>query len=220
MKKQASEKAHTSADNKKKLIIVIVSVLGIMALLFAASYAIDLYNDSKNKVGDEPIDYDFYPADFNENIFEDADYMMKIENGFIDYTDSSTNLTLGIERETASEHGKDVEFMVEYVYSIINGDLEKYNSFFSKDYPEDSKKQDRFTMQKLYDVVITKIGNGDVTDGGQSYTKYEFALEYKILENNGTFRNDIGSGARKQYITVSDKYGEFGIESITYVYIK
>ncbi len=218
MKKNASEKA--PIDNRKKLIIVIASVLGIIALLFAASIAIDIYNDSKNKVVNEPIDYDFYPADFDENIFEDADYIRMIENGFIDYANSSTNLTLGIDRESAADYGNDIEFMVEYIYAIINGDLEKYNEFFSNDYPQKQKKQDPFTMQKLYDVVITKISEGNATDGNVTYIEYQFALEYKIFENNGTFRNDIGSGSRKQYITVSEKNGEMNIESITYVYYK
>ena len=66
-------------------------------------------------------------------------------------------------------------------------------------------------MQKLYDVNITKLAVNDV--GGN--TVYEFTLEYKILENNGTFRNDIGDGSKKQYITVTTENGKLLISSIS-----
>ena len=205
------------ADNKKlkkRLLIIIASVLGVIALLFAASFVIDKYYDNKRDEDNAPIDYDFYPADYDENIYNDREYIEKIDNGFIYYTDFSNNVTLGVERETAAEHGDDVAFMVDYIYSIIEGDHSKYNGFFSDAYYESNDSHGEFTMQKLYDVNITKESAEPITEDGD-YTKYIFVVEYKIFKNNGTFRNDIGDGSKKQYITVTDRTGELEIDAIT-----
>ena len=164
-------------------------------------------------VEEEPIDYDFYPVDFGENIYEDEEYVELIKYGFISYTDSA--LTLGIEREDAVDFGKDVVFMMEYLYSIIEGDSEKYNAYFSDAYYKRHDRKDAFTMQKLYDVEITKESVTTVTDKDVTYTQYRYSLVYKIFENNGSFRNDIGDGAKKQYITFTDRDGELLIDDIS-----
>ena len=198
---------------RKKMIAVIIWAFVILAVLFAVTYAIDLYNNNKKVVEEEPIDYDFYPVDFGENIYEDEEYVELIKYGFISYTDSA--LTLGIEREDAVDFGKDVVFMMEYLYSIIEGDSEKYNAYFSDAYYKRHDRKDAFTMQKLYDVEITKESVTTVTDKDVTYTQYRYSLVYKIFENNGSFRNDIGDGAKKQYITFTDRDGELLIDDIS-----
>ncbi len=204
-----------SKKTKKRLLIIIVSILAAIAVLFAVSFAIDKYYDKKDSEAESPIDYDFYPADYDEYIYNDTEYAEKIEYGFMYYTDNSTGLTLGIEKETAVEHGSEAVFMVDYIYSIINGNAAEYNTFFSDTYYENHDKHGEFTMQKLYDVNITKDSSEIVSEDGGDYTKYIFVVEYKIFKNNGTFRNDIGDGSKKQYITVTDRYGELLIDSIT-----
>ncbi len=198
---------------KKRMKIAIISIVALIIVLIAASFLIDKYYQRVNEKTNEPIDYTFYPVDYSENIFEDEDYISIIENGFIYYTDSSTNLTLGISRENAYKQGDDVAFMVEYIYSIINGNVELYNGFFSDVYYEDNKKVESFTMQKLYDVNITKVASNENVEKG--YVEYKFYLEYKILENNGSFRNDIGAGSKRQYISVREQDNKFLIDSIS-----
>ncbi len=200
---------------KKRLLIVMVSVLAVIFVLFIISFAIDKYYDKKDSVDNAPIDYDFYPADYEEYIYNDTEYNKLIENGFIYYKDSATGLTFGIDRESVSEHGEEAIFIVEYIYSIINGDVTEYNGFFSDTYYESNEKHGNFTMQKLYEVNIAKETAEPITENGNNYTKYMFVLEYKIFKNNGTFRNDIGDGSKKQYITVTDRDGELLIDSIT-----
>lgn len=217
-KNKNSEKSTPDSKSiKKKLIIIIVAVLSLMIVLLLTSFGIDMYYKSQPKydMTEQTIDFDFAVPDYSKNIFEDERYISLTENGFIYYKDESTGVTLGIERNTASSYGSDVEFMVEYVYSIINGDVDKYNSFFSDEYFKDNKKHDRFTMQMLYNVYINKISFEEVSDDDGAYLQYQFSLEYNILENNGTFRKDIGTGTRKQYFTLSAKNGTFKIESIS-----
>ena len=209
------------ADVRKKLIIIISALLVATVLLGVASFAIDKYNFKKNNNALPPINYDFYPADFEENIYEDEEYIDLIENGFLYYTDESMGVTVGIERETAINYGKDIQFMVEYVYTIINGEADKYNAYFSDTYYKYHNKHEPYTMQKLHDVNIAKLEEIQESDRKNgNYTRYEFSLSYKIYENNGTFRNDIGDGYRTQYISVSNKNGKMLIDSITVPKIK
>lgn len=201
---------------RKKLIIIIISVLCIMIALLLISFGIDMYynNRAEKDATEQTIDFDFADPDYSKNIFEDKKYISLTENGFIYYKDESSGVTLGIERDTASTYGSDVEFMVEHVYSIINGDVDKYNSFFSDTYFKDHKKHDSFTMQMLYNVYITKISYEEISDEEGTYRKYQFSLEYNILDNDGTFRRDIGTGSKKQYFLLSDKYGKLLIDDI------
>ncbi len=215
-----NQKADNIKDNakstpKRKLMIVIWVLVGAILFLFIASWLIDIYYVKKAQKEAEAVKFNFYPADYEEDIFEDERYLALIDNGFIYYTDHATNLTVGIERDNAETQGEEVKFMVEYIYSIINGDSEGYNNFFSEKYFSENERKDVFTMQKLYDVNITKELPTNVSDKNSSYTQYVFILEYRILENNGTFRDDFLDGKRKQYITVTDREGRLLIDSIS-----
>ena len=131
------------------------------------------------------------------------------------------NLTLGITRETASEYGVDVQFMTEYIYTVINGNADAYNSLFSDEYFKNNKPKEKFTMQKLYEVNISKVSAETQTDSnGRNYTKYKYIIEYSILDNNGTFRNDFNTGKKAQYIFLSNKAGRILIDDISTPQIK
>ncbi len=216
--KKTYEEAHLVAnptDNglKKRIIIILIVIVCIIPILLGAIYAINLYAKTKNKTPEVTINYNWYPADFNENIFEDEEYMKLIEYEFISYTEGS--VTQIIDKETANIYGKDVSFMVDYLYSIVEGDADKYNSYFSEEYYKSANKKDAFTMQKIYDVELRKQSLEKVEEKGNTYTKCTFVLSYRILENNGTFRKDIGEGSREQYITLTNRNGEFLIDSIS-----
>ena len=202
---------------KKKLIIIIISTLGVIAFLSVASLVID----KLSKPDEEFVaDYNFYPADYDENIFEDQKYLALTAEEFIKYTDSTTNETAGITKDTAYEQGSEVQFIVDMIYDAINGDNNAYNARFSSKYYETHSPKDRFTMQKIYDVFITYVSEEDISDGSGNYTKSIYCVEYKIYQNNGTFRKDIGDGSKKQYLTLNtNRDGEILIDSITTVNI-
>ena len=203
-------------DNKKakrKLLIIIAAIAGIMLILLLASVIIDKI---QSKSGEEyEVDFNFYPADFQENIYENQKYSELIAGEFIRFCDSDTNVTVGIDKETAISYGEGVELIVNTLYDAINGDYESYNSRFSDIYYQDNSPKDAFTMQMIYDVKITRISEEKDSD----YTKSYYCVEYKIYQNNGTFRRDIGNGSKKQYFTISNASGEYLIDSIETVII-
>lgn len=204
-----------SKKAKKRLIIIILSIIGVIVLLGIASIIIDFVENNNKK--EFEVDYNFYPADFDENIFEDDEYVDLIADEFITYTDSSTNVTVGIDRDNANVYGEQVEFFVDMIYDIINGDQTGYNARFSNLYYEEHLPKDRFTMQRIYDVNITYVSSQGVESDNGNYTKSIYILEYKISKNNGTFRRDIGEGSKKQYFTVRTTEDNILIDSVTTV---
>ena len=220
-KKTNAEQQEKSAKNKKILIRVICIVVATLVVLMAASFAMNLYLERKAEKDAQKIHLNFSPADYDENIFEDQEYINLIKNGFIDYTDYATNLTLGIDYSDALGYGADVQFMVEYIYAIIDGDVEAYNSFFSDEYYKKNDPKENFTMQKLYEVNIARVSETQKTDkSGNTYNEYQYIVKYKILDNNGTFRNDFNAGTKEQYIFFTNKTGDFLIDSISTPKIK
>ena len=211
------DNSKSNKSPKKKLLIIIISIIAIMAVLIVASLIIDLVE--RKKGGEYEIDYNFYPADYEENIFEDEKYISLTKDGFISYCDSSTNITLGIDKEIAKNYGEEVDFLVDMIYDIINGDHESYNEKFSDSYYKNNSPKNSFTMQKVYDVKITSISDEEVAEEAGNYTKSVYCVEYKIYHNNGTFRRDIGDGSKKQYITLTNASGELLIDSIYTVII-
>ena len=213
---KTDESKNKNKNSKKKLAIAISCVVVAIVLLAVIVEVIEYFDAKKSYELFE--DFDFYPADYNENIFEDEEYMELISGEYIKFCDSATNVTVGINTENTEGYSNELLFMLGYVDDIINGDHESYNARFSDIYYDNHKPLERFTMQKVHDVLITQKTTEKVTDKktGINYTKYLFVLEYKIYKNNGTFRRDIfGDGFRKQYIIFTDRNGELLIDSIT-----
>ncbi|NLW73775.1 MAG: hypothetical protein GX057_02610 [Clostridiales bacterium] len=166
----------------------------------------DVYNPTRQTII-------FHTPDYNENIYDD-EYYMGLDRS-IYYRELDTGVTVAIEAEDYDSYDESVRFMVDFVNYIIAGDAESYNACFEEAYfeVEGNDEKEAFTMQKLYNILITKIS--ETKDG------YLFTLEYMIKDNNGTFRTDIGSDAsRKQYITLTDKTGKLLIEKIEYATMK
>lgn len=206
-----SEKRDGNA--KKKLLIAFAIVLAVLVILICSSAIIDAIE--KKRAGDVEIDFDFYPADFEADIFKNQEYLELMNAEFLNFKDSG--VTLGIDREQAAQYGDDVEFIVEMIYDIIYADVEGYNARFSDKYYEKHAPKEAFTMQMVYDIHIERLSTEKNSEGneGDNYTKSIFSVEYKIYQNNGTFRRDIGDGSKIQYITITDKSGEWSIDLVS-----
>lgn len=211
---QASEQNGGSLDARlKKIVIAILAGMTVfVAVGYAAMQLIDF--DSLGAVSStekHPNTIIFFTPNYDEDIYEDAVYLGLDRNIYI--YDASVGLKESLEPEDYEVYGESVQLMADFVNSIIAGDVERYNSFFA----DDEYYKESFTKQKLYNIVITTYGSEEITDGDETWTQYEFALEYMIRQNNGTLRLDLESDAcRAQYITVSDRSGELLITSIRF----
>lgn len=207
---------------KKKIIVIGIIIGACMIMIYGLSSMIsfnleDFLYEEVN-VGNSILPYE---PDFNENIFEDEDYLDLDRN--IYYTESSTGMTVSIDESNYSKYSDAVVFMFEYINSIIGGQTNFYNNCYNDLYIQAVGKQSEFTMQKLYDIEFCILHTGTDSASGKDYVK--LWLDYKIMENNITLRNDIGSNvSRRQYITLVKEKNEendlYKIQAVEYENVK
>ena len=205
---------------QKKKIVIICIAIGIAMVLFYAIFSIlslnleDFLYEEKI-IGNSILPYE---PDFEENIFEDKKYM-DLDRSIL-YTENHTGVSLSIDETNYYTYGNAVSFMFEYINSIIGGQTNFYNDCYNDLYIEAVGKQSTFTMQKLYDIEFCILQSGTDSLSGKDYVK--LWLDYKIMENNITLRNDIGSDVcRRQYITlVKEKNGSYKIQAVEYESVK
>ncbi len=153
----------------------------------------------------EKIRYRDYPPlgeeylstpDWDENIFEDEEYLKKDRS--IYYTSNNVTLRLDDDGDFNSA-GPIALFFREYFNAVINGDHEKYNSLLTDLYKEEYGEKAPFTMQKIYEIEIIDLNCVNYLNDGKpnQIIVYEFDVEYRIMENNGTYRNNLTSDSKR-----------------------
>ena len=103
----------------------------------------------------------------------------------------------------------------------IEGKFEEFQELFDKSLYNGLKIPEKFTSQKIYDIDVEFYQ--EVSDSANEKVKYEYYIvRYKIMYNNGTFRDDVGSDETRPLMYTIKKQGDtsqiIGIEKIKYVY--
>lgn len=147
----------------------------------------------KSDYMDHVVSHLFYTADYDENIYEDEEYMKKDRT--VAYTNGPDTYYIPLDGGDFKEYGATLEFFGKYFDTVINGRYEEYDSYFTDYYFEHQSHRERFTPQKIYAVKITLFSRTENED--KSFT-YNYTVEFKIVKNNGTFRNDIGSDSSRR----------------------
>lgn len=196
---------------KKRLKLIIWCIIVISLIISVIYYAISNLPEKKTEstdFSDALTDYEFYPV-LDENIFEDEDYTEEMRR--IHFFDLTVNLSEYIlNEETVGDFDMSVNFMYDYINYIINGNGKGYNSCFSKAYYEKVEQKPDFTMQRLYDIELSKLRDYYDENGMKVCV---FKLDYKIMKNDGTFRRDIDSStSRTKTIYVTDREGRLAID--------
>ncbi len=206
---QMQSSADAATRNKRKVILAFSITCLLLVLAYAAVGLIEHFSSEKNTSGAQQ--YIFHVPDFEENIFTDAIYMDY--NRGITFCDGSVSILL--DDSEYHTYDADISFLVSYIYAIINGDTETHNSCFSEQYYTQNEPHNEFTMQKLYNIVLTRTEKQAVTDENGEHMICGYNVEYMIRHNNGTFRNDLGSDSiRTQYLVLSNREGDWKIDLI------
>ena len=204
-----SEQIAATKRNKKIILIVLgvtVAVLAILSVIVSLLQA----NDDGPEVEtygtvDPSLLHDTKEEDFD--IMEYDKYLSL--NRTVTYKDG--NISVSIDEDSVANYGEALVIMYDLVNSMIAGDCEEYNSYI---YPDDEKEKP-FTQQQIYDVILSKHSYTEKQGDAGRYKEYVYKLEYKIHENNGSFRNDIESDAsRPQYFVINDSTGELLVMDI------
>lgn len=208
--------AEVRARLKRRIILVFVGTCVLLVLTYGAVSLAErmLYGSPQDE--NYSSSYIFFDSDYEMNIYDDAEYMDL--NRYITFSDGV--ISTALDEGEYAEQDEDVRFMIGYIQSIIAGDAETYNACFSEQYYTQNKPLDRFTMQKLYEIKLTRAETQTVENGEGEYTTHGYIVEYMIRHNNGTFRRDLGSDSiRAQYLVISDREGTWKIDNtITYSY--
>ena len=185
---------------KKILLISVLVIIGILAILGVIMLVLSGINSLLRERSVEnlresirPPSYVFFKTDYNENIFDDAEYMGL--NREMRYTVGGLTVTIG--EHNYSQQTPIVRFMYNILQYIINGDYEKYNEIFIDAYLENAGDdlRETFTMQKLYNIDVELADTWEMLlPDGRTAIYTDYIVSYMIKGNNGTFRNDIPPG--------------------------
>ena len=201
---EQSRQAQESTKRLKRGMIVVIIVLVAFAVI--AIPLISYLDKLETQEQEEPVETKkestiiFHEPDWDLDIMKEPGYLALDRTVY--YCDTQYGLTVALDEKNRDDYGPAVEVLTRMIELIIAGDNEGYNELFSSNYYENHDEEPPFTRQQLYDIKLTKVKETNVSDG---YTQYEFEVEYRIRNNNGTFRTDIGDGeSRKQYFVLSD----------------
>jgi len=211
MKKE--KKVLTPAEKSKRTRMIIIIVFAASLLLLMAYVVLpDLFNGG-SKTEEQtyaPIDpdklHEVMGDDFD--IFKYEDYLKFDRN--IYYHDKNTGFTQSIDEADSIYYGEGFKVAYDIVNAIMHGDVDEYNSLVAE-----NEQREYFTQQQLYDIKITKESEEKITTENGDCVRYRIKVEYKIHENNGTYRNNIESDAsRPQYYIIDNLSGELILTDI------
>lgn len=216
--KKALNKADPDGAKGKKLkekrlakrLIAWICILTVMFLgvnlLFESGIFASLFGKETKYRTYPPLD-DLCDPDWEENIFEDEEYMEK--ERFIRYTENNTTTPLVTDSDFASK-GRIALFFKDYFDIVINGDSDAYNELLTPEFIKEYGLKETFTMQKLYEIEVVDLNCVSYLNKGKAnqIIVYEFDVYYKIMENNGTYRNNLASDDKRALRYILYRYSE------------
>ena len=211
-KERLKEWQQASQKMRKRILIALAVIVGVLLLLFGVVQLIDLI--AQKNASKLPVwDYDFYPV-YEGNIFENEQYMSLDRQVYYCADPAGYGEEVSISEENLLDFDAGVSFLYFYLQTVIAGDTEKYNAYFNETYYKSNASQSEFSPQMLYDMHIRYLSE-EALDGGEK--RVSFSLRYCIHRNDGTFRRDIGSDmSREQIVTLrmSPTKDDIAIEAI------
>lgn len=188
----------------KAVMIVFIALLIILGALYLFSQL--LKSDKVDYTKREESIY-YFSADYNANPLDDLVYVSK--NREIMFIDRAGNGELLTEKDKDTKTEKALFY--NYFTALMEGEATSHSALLTENYKSNFAVQERFTPQKIYDIDIRFL-TGDTEDGKYS-EKYQ--VSYKIYENDGSYRADVGSNiAMLMVFEVTTENGRAMINSI------
>ncbi len=188
--------------NKKTKMIIIIVFAASLLLLLASAIIPQFFSEKEENNYKEypPIEpsklYETKEEDFD--IMEYEDYLSLDRNIYFLEGGKDSYTKISVTEKEAKKLGEDILFMYELLNAVIDGDVDTYNDMVG----EDLEKED-FTQQQLYGIEISRSKPNE----GENYD-YVLRVEYKIHENNGTYRNNILPDATRYQLFCLKKEGK------------
>lgn len=221
-KKPAASIDPAKAKKKKRAAIAIAAMCAIcvvgMFFMNSETLTFDFLEKTETDVVQHVYSADgvhrisLWDPDWETDIFERGDWLDKTR--FVTYVEGGMEITIVDDDHAA--YGEPVAMFADYFDALMHGDAALVNSFYSDAWlAENNGGFTKITMQKLYDMKVEYLSRVD--NKSAATTDWYYKISYKIMENDGTFRNDIPSDAvRAQYYTVHDNGYELEITYVGY----
>lgn len=211
-------KERQMAKRMVSVVLILIAVFLAINLVFESGVLNRLFGEDIKYRDYPPID-DLYPIVPSFNIFEYEPYMEKLR-GFT-YTSEGVSQYLETDEEI-KQRGEYAVFFDKYFTAVINGDTDTYNSLLSASYKKKKGEKDDFTMQMLYDMEVIYTDSYYLNENTPNQIAvYEFDVGYRIMMNNGTYRNNLHSDDRRdmKYVLYRYQSGEILIHNMTEYYL-
>ena len=194
------------AANKKmkRHLLLILAILGGAMLLLLAAVLIVHFAFSEKEESEPPKI--IFSAPYDGDIFSFDEYLAL--NRSTSYFDGYVYRS--IEKENEDGFDASVLFLRDFLETMKRGDVKGYNAAFTFD-----PHQPSFSQQMIYEASICYERQG--TDADDRLILYR--LEYKLYRNDGSLRQDVGSGGMKPLwalVRVTPD-GECSIDSLTVI---
>jgi hypothetical protein len=214
---QSRQARESTRKLKRNMIIVLVCMAMFAVVAIPLIRILDGLQNGENEEETKklpPSSIIFATPDYEYDIMQDNDYLQL--NRRIYHCDVRSGMTEELTDKNISGYGAAAAVLSEYINAVIAGDADALNALFSENYFANHEAEPPFTMQRLYDIKLTKVNETIIVGEKGKYTQYEYEVEYKIRLNDGTFRTDIGHDeSKKQYFVLSDSVtGEVLIDQI------
>ena len=208
------DKVKKSTDKRKKrALIFAASAIALAVVCGVSLYIIERMSEKNSDAptsmySDKINSYIFYTPNYDLDVTSVEEYMEM--DRIIYYKDGAEEYAVS---ENADSIGDTALFFEKYFETAIAGKWEEYNEMFTEKYYETNEPRIQFAPQMIYDMHVEKLWEKiDSSD-----ERYAFNVSYRIYRNDGTFRNDIESGASKTlYFELAYEDGELKIDRITY----
>jgi hypothetical protein len=201
---EQSRQARESTRKLKQRMIIVIICLAVFTVI--AIPLISFLDNLEKQQSVEELESKkestiiFFEPNWELDIMKDPAYLALDRTVY--YSDVQYGITVALDQKNVNKYGPAVEVLNQMIQFIIAGDADGYNQLLSINYLENNDFEPPFTMQQLYDIRISKVQE-TIVNG--EYTQYEFELEYRIRNNDGTFRTDIGSDeSKRQYVILSN----------------
>ena len=188
--KSLQDIAEQNKKMRKKLLIALAATVGAVAVLITALLIVKALQEKKNAF-ELPESY-FHPT-YQDDIFEYTDYLDKRPDVIL-YCEDPEGLgrTTSIDADREDEFSAEALYLRDFLLIMMHADVDAYNNCFNEIYYKNHKKQAPFSQQMIYEAEIRFASEEEGKDGEKISTYYLF---YKLYENDGSLRRDVGSDA-------------------------
>lgn len=178
-----------AAQNKKmrkKLLIALIVTVSVAVILVSVLLIVKALQE-KNNAFSLPDSY-FYPT-HQGDIFEYDDYLQKRPDVIFFCEDPDG---IGRTTDNLEDFPREALYLRDFLQIMMRADIDAYNNCFNEIYYKKHEKQAAFSQQMIYGAEIRFAATETAANGEKTSTYYLF---YKLYQNDGSLRRDVGSDA-------------------------